>query len=132
MSHSSSFEYTILVHAGVERNVYNIVASTETHQATTNSSQTLLPVYKLALTPAPFQILTLKTHTTFSRCGTDVNTCSVYHLSTCIYVSVHEILSLIACASTQISLRIFKISPELFACSHTLQSMDVDKDKTKF
>ena len=48
-------------------------------------------------------------------------------LSTCIYVSVHEILSLIACASTQISLRIFK----LFGCSHTLQSMDVDKDKTK-
>ena len=30
-----------------------------------------------------------------------------------IYVSVHEILSLIACATTQISLRIFKVSPEL-------------------
>ena len=46
-------------------------------------------------------------------------------------MSVHEILSLIACASTQISLRIFKFSPDLFGCSHTLQSMDVDKDKTK-
>ena len=53
------------------------------------------------------------------------------HLSTCVYVSVHEILSLIACASTQISLRIFKVSPDLFGCSHTLQSMDVDKDKKK-
>ena len=55
----------------------------------------------------------------------------VYHLSTCKYVSVHENLSLITCASTQISLRIFKVSPE-FGCSHTLQSMGVDKDKTKF
>ena len=46
-------------------------------------------------------------------------------------MSVHEILSLIACASTQISLRIFKVSPDLFGCSHTLQSMAVDKEKTK-
>ena len=46
-------------------------------------------------------------------------------------MSVHEILSLIACALTQISLRIFKVSPDRFGCSHTLQSMDVDKDKTK-
>ena len=32
----------------------------------------------------------------------------------------------------QISLRIFKVLPELFGFSHTLQSMDVEKDKTKF
>ena len=31
-SRSSSFEYTILVHAASERNVCNIVVSTETHQ----------------------------------------------------------------------------------------------------
>ena len=46
-------------------------------------------------------------------------------------MSVHEIMLLIACTSTQISLRIFKVLPDLFDCSHTLQSMDVDKDKTK-
>ena len=39
------------VHAGAERNVCNIVVSTETPQTTTNPSQTLLPVYKLAHLP---------------------------------------------------------------------------------
>ena len=48
MSGSSSFKYTTSVHAGTERNVCNIVVSTETPQNTTNPSQTLLPVYKLA------------------------------------------------------------------------------------
>ena len=55
-SRSSFFEYTILVHAvhaGLERNVCNIVVSTETHQTTTNPSQTLIPVYKLAHLPLP-------------------------------------------------------------------------------
>ena len=55
-SHSSSFEYTMLVHAvhaGSERNVCNIVVFTETHQTTTNPSQTLIPVYKLAHLPLP-------------------------------------------------------------------------------
>ena len=55
-SRSSSFEYTMLVHAvhaGSERNVCNIVVSTETHQTTTNPSQTLIPVYKLAHLPLP-------------------------------------------------------------------------------
>ena len=49
-SRSSSFEYTMsvhAVHAGVERNVCIIVVSTETSQTTTNPSQLLLPVYKL-------------------------------------------------------------------------------------
>ena len=53
-SRSSSFGYTILVHAvhtGSERNVCNIVVSIETHQTTTNPSQTLIPVYKLAHLP---------------------------------------------------------------------------------
>ena len=56
MSRSSSFEYTMLVHAvhaGSERNVCNIVVSTESHQTTTNPSQTLIPVYKLAHLPLP-------------------------------------------------------------------------------
>ena len=52
-SRSSSFKYTILVHADAERNVCNIVVSTETPQATTNPSQSLLPVYKLAHLPLP-------------------------------------------------------------------------------
>ena len=52
-SRSSSFEYTISVHAGAERNVCNIVVCTETPQTTTNPSQSLLPVYKLAHLPLP-------------------------------------------------------------------------------
>ena len=55
-SRSRSFEYTMLVHAvhaGSERIVCNIVVSTETHQTTTNPSQTLIPVYKLAHLPLP-------------------------------------------------------------------------------
>ena len=41
------------VHAGAERTVCYIVVSTETPQTTTNPSQTLLPVYKLAHLPLP-------------------------------------------------------------------------------
>ena len=51
MSGSSSSEYTMsvhAVHAGAERTVCNIVVSTETPQTTTNRSQMLLPMYKLA------------------------------------------------------------------------------------
>ena len=36
-----------------QRNVFNIIVSTETPQTTTNLSQTLLPVYKLAHLPLP-------------------------------------------------------------------------------
>ena len=55
-SRSSSFEYTMLVHAvhaGSERIVCNIVVFTETHQTTTNPSQTLILVYNLAHLPLP-------------------------------------------------------------------------------
>ena len=55
-SRSSAFEYTMLVHAvhaGSGRNVCNIVVSTETHQTTTNPSQTLIPVYKQTHLPLP-------------------------------------------------------------------------------
>ena len=52
-SRSSSFKYTMSVHAGAERNVCNIVVSTETPQTTTNPSLTLPPVYKLAHLPLP-------------------------------------------------------------------------------
>ena len=53
---SSSFKYTMSVHAvyaDAERNVCNIVVSTETPQTATNTSQSLLPVYKLAHLPLP-------------------------------------------------------------------------------
>ena len=50
---SGFFEYTMSVHAGAERNVCNIVVSTETPQTTTNPSQMLLPMYKLAHLPLP-------------------------------------------------------------------------------
>ena len=39
------------VHAGAERNVCIIKVSAETPQTTTNPSQTLLPMYKLAHLP---------------------------------------------------------------------------------
>ena len=54
-------------------------------------------------------------------------------------MSVHEILSLIACAKTQISLRTFKVSPEL-SCTdtyihvdkwHTLQVYFLPVDETR-
>ena len=48
------------VHAGAERNVCNIVVSTKTHQTTTNTAQTLLPVYKLAHLPLPHSKSSLK------------------------------------------------------------------------
>ena len=40
-SRSSSLEYTMLVHAGAERNVCNTVVSTDTHQTTTNFAETM-------------------------------------------------------------------------------------------
>ena len=68
-SRFSSFEYTMsvhAVHARAERNVCNIVVSTETHQTTTNPSQTLLPVYKLAHLPLPHSKFSPPDPTTFS------------------------------------------------------------------
>ena len=50
-SRSSSLEDTMSVHAGAERNVCIIKVSAETPQTTTNSSQTLLPMFKLAHLP---------------------------------------------------------------------------------
>ena len=40
-SRSSSLEYTMLVHAGTERNVCNTVVSTDTHQTTANFAETM-------------------------------------------------------------------------------------------
>ena len=78
---SSSFEYTISVHAvhtGAERNACNIVVFTETPQTANNPSQALLPVYKLAHLPLPTPSPHLLDPTTFSsaflrRCATDVS-----------------------------------------------------------
>ena len=55
-SRSSSFEYTILVHAvyaGVERNVCYIVFLLKHPKTSTNPSLTLLSVYRLAHLPLP-------------------------------------------------------------------------------
>ena len=105
--HSSSFEYTIsvhAVHAGAEINVRNIVVSTETPQTSTNPSQTLLPVYKLAhLTlphpksspPRPPQILAQPFSQMRYRCkyqvwSTGPIILEVYIIFLYVYVSVHE------------------------------------------
>ena len=40
-SRSSSLEYTMLVHAGAERNVCYTVVSTDTHQTTTDFAETM-------------------------------------------------------------------------------------------
>ena len=104
-SSSSSFEYTISVHVGAERNVCNIVISTETplnfYQSISNAAPR---VQTSTLTPAQHQVPTSKTPTTFSSafCAEALKmlvsglvyrpkyTSNVYHLSTSIYVSVHE------------------------------------------
>ena len=69
-SRSSSFEYTMSVHevhAGGERNVCNIVVSTETppnfHISISNTAPR---VQTSTITPAPPQLLTSKTPTTFN------------------------------------------------------------------
>ena len=71
MSRSSSFEYTMSVHAvheGAERNVWNIVVSTETppkhHQSISNAAPC---VQTSTLTPAPTQVLTSKTPHPFAQ-----------------------------------------------------------------
>ena len=61
-SSSSSLEYTISVHADAEKNVCNIVVSTETPQTSTNPSQTLIPVFKLAHLPLPHPMSSTPRH----------------------------------------------------------------------
>ena len=132
------------VHAGAERTVCYIVVSTETPQTTTNPSQTLLPVYKLAHLPLPYSksspprpptqplaqpFVQMRYRCKYQVLSIGPNILEVYVIYLHVYVSV-EILSHIACATTQISLCILKVCQH-FRCSHT-QSMDVDKDKTKF
>ena len=109
---SSSFEYTIsvhAVHAGAKRNVCNIVVSTETHpQTPPNPSQTLLPVYKLAhlllphpksspprrLQPLAQPFAQMRYRCKYQVSSTGPNILEVYiiylHVYIYIYVSVHE------------------------------------------
>ena len=108
-SRSSSFKYTTSVHevhAGAERNVCNIAVSTETPQTTTNPSQTLLMVYKLAHLPLPHSKSSPPRHRNLKfslftqiryKCKNKVSSTNQYilevyiiYLYTCIYVSVHE------------------------------------------
>ena len=88
------------VHAGAERNVCNIKVSAETPQSTTNTSQTLIPMYKLAHLPLshPQDSHNLKL-SLLRRCATDasiryrplaqIDLKCVY----IIYLSVHASLS---------------------------------------
>ena len=103
-SHSSSFEYTISVHAGAKRNVCNIVVSTETPQTSSNPSQMLLPMYKLAHLPLPHPksslprpqqplaqpLAQMRYRCKYQVSSTGPNLLEVYIICTCIYVSVHE------------------------------------------
>ena len=93
------------VHAGAERTVCYIVVSTETPQTTTNPSQTLLPVYKLA---QPF--VQMRYRCKYQVLFIGPNILEVYIIYLHVYVSVDEILSHIACATTQISLCILKFA----------------------
>ena len=121
------------VHAVTERNVRFIVVSTETAQTTTNPSQMLLPVYKLAHLPLPHSkssplrphnlSLSLLTQMRY-RCKYKVSSSGpnileayiIYlHVYMCRYM---RFCHFFACATTQISLRIFKVSPEL-SCTDT-------------
>ena len=100
-SRSSSFEYTMSIHACAERNVCNIVVSTETppnflHPNAAPHLQTS------TLTPAPPQVLTSKIPQPLAqpfaqmryRCKYKVSSTSPnileVNIITCIYVSVHE------------------------------------------
>ena len=106
-SRSSSLDYTISVHACAERNVCKIVVSILKHpQFSTNPSQTLLHVYKLAHLPLPtpsphlqdppqplakhFAQMRYRCKYQASSFGRYILDIYLYHLSTCIYVSVHE------------------------------------------
>ena len=107
------------VNAGAERNVCIIKVSAETPQTTTNPSQTLLPMYKLAHLPLshlpPLQRLPQPLAQPFAqmcyRCKYQVSSTgpnrlevcfTLYNLSTRMYASVH-----VASATNPISLRIF-------------------------
>ena len=62
------------VHAGAERNVCYIVVSSETPQTTTNPSQKLRPVYKLAHLHLPHSKSPQPLASAFlRRCVTDVS-----------------------------------------------------------
>ena len=83
------------VHVGAERNVCIIKVSAETPQSTTNPSQTLLPMYKLAPLPLPHlqDSRNLKL-SPLRRCATDASIryrpleVCLHNLSTRMYASV--------------------------------------------
>ena len=127
-SRSSSLEDTMSVHAGAERNMCIIKVSAETPQTTTNPSQTLLPMYKLAHLPLshpppppPPQRVPQPLVQPFAqmcyRCKYQVSSTGPNRLEVCLYnlsVSTCEIVT-----TNPISLRIFEVSPELSQLAHT-------------
>ena len=107
------------VHAGAERNVCIIKVSAETPQTTTNPSQTLLPMYKLAHLPLshpkrlpeplaqPFAQMCYRCKYQVSSTGRNrLEVCfTLYNFYTYVCVSTCD-FSLIASATNPISLRI--------------------------
>ena len=110
------------VHPGAERNVCIIKVSAETSQTTTNPSQTLLPLYKLAHLPLSHpQRLPQPLAQPFAqmcyRCKYQVSSTGPNRLEVCLYN-----LSVSTCdfgTTNPISLRIFKVSPEPSLLAHT-------------
>ena len=105
------------LHAGAERNVCYIVVCTETPKSTTNPSQAAPHVQTSTLTPVSPprlpQTLAQPLAQMCYRCKYQVSSTEVclYNLSisTCEFVTTNPI-----------SLRIFKVSPELSLLAHTL------------
>ena len=110
------------VHAGAERNVCIIKVSAETPQSTTNPSQAAPNVETSTLTPVSTPRLPQPLAQPFAqmcyRCKYQVSSTGPNSLEVCLYnlsVSTCEFVT-----TNPISLRIFKVSPELSLLAHTL------------
>ena len=107
------------VHAGAERNVCIIKVSAETPQTTTNPSQTLLPMYKLA--NLPLSHLKRLPQPLAQPFVLQMQVSGIVHWSNRLEVCLYN-LSVSKCefvTMNPISLRIFKVSPELSLLAHT-------------
>ena len=122
------------VHAAAERNVCYIVVSTETPKTTTNPSQTLLPVYKLAHLPLPHsksspprppppqhlaQVLAqMRYRCKYQVSSTGQNILEVFIIYLHLYMSKYMRFSHLSHVPQRMCLCIFKVSPELSLLAH--------------
>ena len=106
------------VHAGAERNVCIIKVAAATPQSTTNQSQTLLPMCKLAHLPC----LTSKTQI-------DLKCVYITYLHVCMRQYM-RFFTYRKCHDSNKPAHFLKFH-QSYRCSQT-QSMDVDKDETNF